>query len=98
MIAKEELGAVTEEAARRRELDRLMSISVSRDGLPLVWRRALRFMLFVVIVEKCERRDVGALPLLMAFLGRHGLPSLPESAKAQPGSTGRAPAAPVGVA
>jgi hypothetical protein len=61
---------VVEERARRRELERVMGISVSRDGLPLAWRSALRFMLFVSLIEQCDRRDAGALPLLMAFLGR----------------------------
>lgn len=76
MRKADELSAIMREAARRRELDRLMSLSVSRDGFPLAWRRALRFMLFVSLIDNCEGGDPGALPLLMAFLDRLRLLSL----------------------
>ena len=67
MTATDELDVVMEEAARRRELDRLMKFSVSRDGVPLTWRRALRFMLLISLIDKCENGDAAALSLLMAI-------------------------------
>ncbi len=57
-----------EEAARRRELDRLMEFSVSRDGFPLAWRRALRFILLSSLVIDCQAGEAGALPLLTMHL------------------------------
>jgi len=57
-----------EEAARRRELDRLMEFSVSRDGFPLAWRRALRFILLISLVIDCQTGEAGALPLLTMHL------------------------------
>jgi hypothetical protein len=57
-----------EEAARRRELDRLMKFSVSRDGSPLAWRRALRFILLISLINGCQAGEVGALPLLTMHL------------------------------
>jgi hypothetical protein len=68
-----EFDAVMEEAARYRELDRLMSISLPRDGLPIAWRATLRFMLIAFLIERCGSGDVGAL-LLMALLRRSGIP------------------------
>jgi hypothetical protein len=56
-----------EEATRRREFERLMKFSVSRDGTPVRWRRALRFMLLILLIDKCENGDAGALSLLMAI-------------------------------
>lgn len=70
MISGVELDEDMEDAARRRELDRLMRLSVPRDGVPLAWRRALRFMLFVSLISKCENGETGALPLLMALANR----------------------------
>lgn len=67
-MSADELSAVMEEAARYREFDRLMKFSVSRDGIPLAWRQALRLMLLISLVEGCQRGEVGALPLLMARL------------------------------
>lgn len=65
------------EAARRREFDRLLKFSVSRDGLPVAWRRALRFMLLISLVDGC-RGGAGTLPLLMGVLNRHDHPPLGE--------------------
>jgi hypothetical protein len=64
-----------QEAARRRELDRLLRFSVSRDGLPLRWRRAVRFVLFFLILDHCLEERPGA-PMLMKALLRSG-PAVP---------------------
>jgi hypothetical protein len=64
----DELNAAMAEAARHRELDRLLKISVSRDGFPLAWRRALRLILLISLVDGCEAGEAGALPLLTMHL------------------------------
>lgn len=69
--------AVMREAARRREFDRLLKFSVSRDGLPVAWRGALRFMLLISLVDGC-RRGARTLPLLMGILNRREQASLHE--------------------
>lgn len=68
LTTADELSATIEEAARRRELDRLMKFSVSRDGFPLAWRRALRFILLISLINGCQAGEAGALPLLTMHL------------------------------
>lgn len=57
------------DAARRREFDHLLKFSISRDGLPVAWRRALRFMLLISLVDGC-REGACTLPLLIGVLNR----------------------------
>jgi hypothetical protein len=73
-----------EEAARRRELDRLLSFSVSRDGIPLAWRRALRMMLWVLLVEGCRSGDKGAFALVVGALNRSRRATVGETGRMEP--------------
>lgn len=57
-----------QEAARHREFERLLAFSVPRDGAPVAWRRALRFMFLVAVIDKCHDAEPGAYPLLRAAM------------------------------
>lgn len=57
-----------QEAARHRELDRLLAFSAPRDSMPIAWRRALRFIFLVSIIDKCQNTEPGAYLLLRAAI------------------------------
>lgn len=57
-----------EEVARRRNLDAVLSFSVSRDGQPLQWRQALRLTFFTMVVLGCAEHEAWALPAARVIL------------------------------
>jgi hypothetical protein len=62
----EEQAQVVQEAARRRELDHILSFSAPHDSTPVARRRAQRFMLVVMILDQCQNAKPGAYVLLHA--------------------------------
>ena len=60
----EELTPVMQEAARHRELERLLAISVPRDAAPVAWRCAQRFMFLAVVIDMCHDAELEAYLLL----------------------------------